>query len=161
LRRTAYTLAVKKEKIIEPTVQIKWVKGLKAAYSLLGAKQRDQYSWVAKTDDTYVFSAEIDHIKPENNEYNHKSGIFRKHVPPMSKNTEHDPLSISHSKELFDAVTDAYINKLKCKMLLVKGTKFGKTEGGIKAAADGHLWQVTECEGNVENGYSFKVERVE
>lgn len=150
-----------KEQLIEPSIPIKWVKGLKVAYSLLGATQRDQYSWVAKTDDAYVFSAEIDHIHPEDNIYNHKSGVFTKCIPPMSKSTGHDPLSVSHSKELFDAVSDSYANNLKCRMLLVKGTKFGTTQGGIKAAADGHLWNVTELKGSVENGYSFKVERVE
>ena len=47
---------------------------------MLSAKQRDQYSWVAKTQDAYVFSAEIDHINPERNVYDHKAGTFRKLV---------------------------------------------------------------------------------
>lgn len=79
----------------------------------------------------------------------------------MSKSLGNDPLSISHSKELYDAVSDSYANNLKCNLLLVKGTKFGTTKGGIKAAADGHRWQVTELNGSVDQGYSFKVVRVE
>ncbi|MET0106188.1 MAG: hypothetical protein ABW072_13750 [Sedimenticola sp.] len=128
---------------------------------MIGASQRDQYSWVARTNDAYVFSAEIDHINPKDNAYNHKMGVFSKRVPPMSKSLGHDPLSISHCKELFDAVSDSFTNNLKCRILLVKGTKFGTTKGGIKAAADGHFWKVTELTGSCDKGYSFKVERVE
>ncbi len=78
----------------------------------------------------------------------------------MSASLGHDPLSVSHSKELFDAVTDSYKNNLQCKMLLVKGTKFGTTQSGISAAADSDRWQVTSITGSVTNGYSFQVERV-
>lgn len=108
-----------------------------------------------------MFSAELDHIHPEDNIYDHMLGVFSKRVLPMSKTLGHESLSVSHSKELFDAVSDSYTNNLKCRMLLVKGTKFGTTQGGIKAAADGHPWEVTELKGSVENGYAFKVERVE
>ncbi|MFS1526131.1 hypothetical protein ACL7TT_18845 [Microbulbifer sp. 2304DJ12-6] len=140
---------------------MKWVKGLKFAYSMLGAKQRDLYSWVAKAEDAYVFSAEIDHINPEDNVYDHNEGTFRKRVPPMSKGLGHAPLSVSHSKELFRAASDAHDKSLMCRMLLLKGTKSGTTSGGIMAAADEHFWQVTAIEGCVENGYSFQVKRVE
>ncbi|MDO6713455.1 hypothetical protein Q4567_22235 [Aliiglaciecola sp. 2_MG-2023] len=145
---------------MEPSIPIKWVQGLKVAYSLLGATQRDQYSWVAKTNDSFVFSAEIDHINPDDNVYDHKAGAFSKRVPPMSKSLGHDPLSISHSKELFEAASTSYKEKLRCRVLLVKGTKFGRTSAPIKAAADGHFWQVTVLKGSVENGYSFYIERV-
>ena len=146
---------------MEPTAKIEWIKGLKAAYKSIGAIQRDQYSWVARTDNSYVYSAETDHENAEDNIYNHKLGVFSKRVPPMSKSLGHEPLSISHSRELFDAVSESFTNKLKCRMMLVKGTKFGTTKGGVKAAADGHLWQVTEFSGSVEEGYAFKVERIE
>lgn len=63
---------------MEPSKQLNWVKGLKTAYQCLGATQRDQYSWVAKTDETYVFSAETDHIDPENNKYSHSRDVFQK-----------------------------------------------------------------------------------
>jgi hypothetical protein len=146
---------------MEPTKPIKWIAGLKAAYSQIGAAQRDQYSWVAQTSDAYVFSAEIDHIHPEDTVYNHKGGIFAKHVPPRSISLGHKALTVSHSKELFEAARDAYTNELKCRMLLVKGSKYGTTKGGIKAAVDGDIWQLSEFNGSVENGYSFKAERVE
>lgn len=149
------------EACIKPSRQLSWVKGLKPAYAALGATQRDQYSWVAATPDTYVFSAEADHINPEDNVYDHRSGIFEKRVSPMSRELGNASLSISHSKELFNAVHTAYVNELKCHVLVVKGTKFGTTKGGIKAASDGHLWKVTEFSGTVEEGYSLKLIRVE
>lgn len=93
--------------------------------------------------------------------YIHKAGVFSKRVPSMLKDAGHDPLSVSHSKELFEAVSESFSNGLKCRILLVKGTKFGTTKGGVKAAPDSHFWQVTELSGSVEEGYSFRVERIE
>lgn len=145
---------------MEPSKPLSWVKGLKNAYQSLGAIQRDQYSWVAKTDLTYVFSAEIDHIHPEDNRYNHKDGTFSKRVPAMSIELGHDPLSISHSKELFEAVRDAFSQSLECYVILVKGTKFGTSKGGIKAGHDDHFWIVESLGGTVENGYEFKLCRI-
>lgn len=142
-----------------PSKPLSWVRGLTNAYQSLGAIQRDQYSWVAKTDLTYVFSAEIDHIYPEDNRYNHKDGTFRKRVPAMSSALGHEPLSISHSKELFEAVRDAFSQSLECYVILVKGTKFGTSKGGIRAGYDHHLWIVDELDGSVEKGYEFKLFR--
>jgi hypothetical protein len=108
-----------------------------------------------------VYTAEIDHIDKENNIYNHNDGAFKKYVPPLSKELGHAALSISHAKELFDAVTESFNTSLKCRFLLVKGTKFGTTQGNIRAAADGDYWQVTELYGSVSEGFGFTVERVE
>jgi len=137
------------------------VKGLKAAYASIGASQRGQYSWVAKLDDHYVYTAEIDHLDKKNNAYNHIAGVFKKTVPPMSPASGHQPISIRHSMDLFEAATDSYEKKLKCRVMLVKGTKYGKTKGGISAAAEEHYWQVTELSGSVDSGYEFTLERVE
>ncbi|HIF9355702.1 TPA: hypothetical protein ACX6RJ_003767 [Photobacterium damselae] len=142
---------------MEPSKQLIWVKGLKTAYQRLGATQRDQYSWVAKTDETYVFSAEIDHKDPENNKYNHKAGTFFKRVPAMTKDLDYKSLSISHSKELFEAITDAWSRSIECYVIQVKGTRFGTTKGDVKAGYDGHLWVVKELSGSVEKGYEFKL----
>lgn len=78
----------------------------------------------------------------------------------MSKSEGKEPLSISHAKELFSAVTDSYNNKLRNRLLLVKGTKFGTTQGNIKAGADGDFWEVTELTGSVDLGFSFILTRV-
>ena len=78
----------------------------------------------------------------------------------MSKAEGKEPLSISHAKELFSAVTDSYNNKLRNRLLLVKGTKFGTTKGNIKAGADGDFWEVTELTGSVDLGFSFVLKRV-
>jgi hypothetical protein len=146
---------------MRPTKASTWIKGLKNAYSQIGATQRDQYSWMAQTNDAYVFSAEIDHLDSDNNIYRHNEGTFVKHVLPKSTISGDDPNTVTHSKELFEAVMDAYANKLKCRMLLVKGTKYGSTKGGVKASIDGDIWQITDFHGNVENGYYFNAERVE
>ena len=146
---------------MEPTKQLNWVAGLKAGFTSIGATQRDPYSWVAKSEQSYVFTAEIDHINKENNSYHHKNGVFLKNTPPMSKALGHSAQSVSHSKELLEAVSESYSKKLKCQLLLVRGTKFGTTTTGIRSAVDGNYWQVTEFAGTVELGYSFKLERVE
>ncbi len=108
-----------------------------------------------------MLSAEIDHKDPESTVYKHEEGTFFKRVPPMSRDADHKALTVSHSRELFDAASEAYSKGLKCRVLLVKGTKFGTTEGGIRAAADGHFWKVVEITGNVEDGYCFRAERTE
>lgn len=107
-----------------------------------------------------MFTAEIDHRDKENNKYNHRKGQFIKNVPPMTKEEGRDPLSISHAKELFEAAKDSFENQLFCRMLLTKGTKSGITKGGVTAAADGDLWQVTDFSGSVENGFYMVVQRV-
>lgn len=146
---------------MEPSKPITWISGLKRAYSSIGATQRDQYSWIAKSDKYYVFSVEVDHVNRMDNDYNHKAGYFYKRVPPMTTALGNTHSSISHSRELFNAALDAYTHKLKCRILLVKGSKFGTTKGAIKAAVEGHLWQVTELIGDISLGYSLKIERVE
>ena len=78
----------------------------------------------------------------------------------MTKESGREPLSISHAKELYDAAQDAFENKLFCRMMLTKGTKSGTTKGGITAAVDGDLWQVSAFTGSLESGFSIVVQRV-
>lgn len=115
---------------------------------------------MAKSEECYVYTAEIDHIDKDNNVYNHGEGVFTKYVPPLTKDNGDAALSISHAQELFDAVTDSFSTNLKCRLLLVKGTKFGTSSGGIKAAADGDYWQVVKLSGSVSSGFGFTLERV-
>lgn len=153
-------MPIRKSKI-KPTTKITWIAGLKAAFATLDAKQKGQYSWVAKSDDGYVFTAEIDHQDKENNVYKHGDGVFTKFVPALSKENGDAPLTINHATELFDAATDAFATKMKCRLLLVKGTKSGVEIGGVKAAADGDHWQITELSGDVASGFGFTLIRVE
>ena len=69
---------------MKPTKELHWIKGLRAGYKSVGATQKEQYSWLARTADSFVFNAEIDHKDPGRNRFNHEDGIFQKHVPPMS-----------------------------------------------------------------------------
>ncbi len=149
------------EGYIKPTRQLKWIVGLKAAFNCIGAYQRGPYSWIGKTVDLFVFTAEIDHIDKQSNIYDHNAGTFEKWVPPLSVTAGDAALSVSHSKELFDAVSETQISNQKCKLLLVRGTKFGETRGSIKAAVDGNNWVVTLLEGSADKGYNFKLERAE
>jgi len=137
----------------------KYISGLKAALKTIGAKQRDQYSWIAKTKEHYVFTAEIDHINKENNRYDHIEGIFHKKVRPLSIELGDASLTVSHGKELFDAVNDAFTNNKMCRLLLVKGTKYGTNSGGVKAIDDPDLWQFSKFEGSVETGFEFILKR--
>lgn len=125
----------------------------------IGATQSGQYSWVGKTEDAYVFTAEIDHFDKERNQYDHMDGVFSKSVEPLSENDGASPQTIKHSEELFNAVKHAYEAKLRSQLLLVKGTKSGTSEGGVKAAVDGDGWVVREMSGSVERGYEFVLER--
>ena len=132
---------------------------MRAALKSIGATQSVQYSWIGKTEDAYAFTAEIDHIDKKDNQYNHREGVFFKRVKPLSVNDGASPQTVRHSKELFNAVKHAYEDKLKCRLLLVKGTKYGTSEGGVKAAVDGDNWVVSEMLGSVKNGYEFILER--
>ena len=146
---------------IEPTKLLKWITGLKTGFASLNAKQRDQYSWVAKFSGcNYVYTAEIDHIVKVKNVYKHSAGKFIKLVPPLTKEKGDATLSISHAQELFNAVPDSFNENLKCRLLIVKGTKFGTSTGGIKVAADHGYWQVKAFSGSVSNGYGFTLKRV-
>ncbi len=147
-------------KTIEPTQPLTYIKGLKDALKTINANQRDQYSWMAKTEHHFVFTAEIDHIDKEGNRYDHKKGRFHKVVPQLSSENGDAPLTISHAKELFDAINDSVSSKNRCRLLLVKGTKYGTTKGGIRAAIDPDFWMVGELSGSVEDGFSFVLLRV-
>ena len=103
----------------------------------------------------------MDHIDKENNIYDHFSGKFIKVVPPRLKEQRDAVLNISHAQELLDAVSKSFNKGLKCRLLILKGTKFGTTTGGIKSAADGDYWQVTAFnDGSVAEGFNFTLERV-
>lgn len=88
-------------------------------------------------------------------------GFFRKRVRPLSIELNEDPATIRHAEELFDALTDAFNRKTKNHLMLLKGTKYGKSTGGPKAAVDGDDWVVSELQGSVRNGFNFVLERVE
>jgi hypothetical protein len=81
-------------------------------------------------------------------------------VPLMTKYNGISSLSISHAKELYEAAQDVSVNKLFCRVMLTKGTKFGTTKGGVSAAVDGDFWMVTEFNGAVDSGFSLMLERV-
>mgnify|MGYP000426774161 CR=1 FL=1 len=134
---------------------------MKASLKAINANQRDQYSWIAKTEDYFVFTAEIDHIDKKGNKYNHKAGWFHKVIPPLSTKNGDASGTVSHAKELFNAINDTYSSENKCRLLLVKGTKYGTTDGGIRAAIDPDFWMVRELSGNVGDGFSFVLERTE
>lgn len=140
---------------MKPSAELNWVQGLGVAYATLGAVRRDRYSWLAKAGECWVFSAEIDHEDRESTRYDHESGTFRKSVPAMSRRLGHAALSVSHSTELFEAVSSAYREKLPCRVLLVRGTKFGTSKGPIRAAADADFWMIARVRGSVDEGYGF------
>ena len=45
--------------------------------------------------------------------------------------------------------------------MIVKGTSYGTTPGGVKAAIDGDYWVVRRLSGNVSDGFEFVLVRVE
>ncbi|MCG6941131.1 MAG: hypothetical protein LJE69_07765 [Thiohalocapsa sp.] len=144
---------------MEPTQSLNWIKGFRAALQKIGARQSDQYSWMGITEDAYVFTAEIDHREKEHNKYDHKGGMFEKWVKPLSLNDGVSPKTIKHSQELLGAVKRAYGENLKCRLLLLKGTKYGTTPGGVRAAVDPDPWVVTEFSGTVIDGFGFTLQR--
>ncbi|QDP00146.1 hypothetical protein FE810_15790 [Thalassotalea litorea] len=138
----------------------KFINGLKNALKVYGATQRDQYSWISKTENHFVFTAEQDHKDKERNIYNHKDGVFVKKVRALSKDLGDAPLTVSHGKELFDAVNETFTNNNDCRLLIVKGTKYGTSSGGVRAVMDNDLWRFTSFSGTVEQGFEFVLERV-
>ena len=146
---------------IRPTKQLKWMSGQRTALKSIGAVQSDPYSWLAKTDDCYVFTAEIDHQDKARNVFRHMDGVFRKEVLPVSVSKGDSRPRIRHAQGLYDAVEDAFSHELKCQLMLEKGTRYGTTPGGVRAAVDGDSWIVTELKGTVATGFNFVLERVE
>ena len=146
---------------IRPTKQLKWMSGQRVALKSIGAEQSDPYSWLAKTDDCYVFTVEIDHQDKARNEFRHMDGIFRKEVLPVSVSNGDSRPRIRHAQGLYDAVEDALSHGLKCQLMLQKGTRYGTTPGGVRAAVDGDSWIVKELSGDVSSGFMFVLERVE
>jgi len=132
----------------------------RAALKSIGAVLSDPYSWLAKTDDCYVFTAEIDHQDKARNDYRHLEGIFRKEVLPVSASRGDSLPRIRHAQGLYDAVEDAFSSGLKCLLMLEKGTRYGTTPGGVRAAVDGDNWIVKDLSGDVSSGFEFVLERV-
>lgn len=56
---------------IRPTQSINYIKGLRASFQSISAAQSDQYSWFTRTEETFVFTAEIDLKNKARNRYNH------------------------------------------------------------------------------------------
>lgn len=79
---------------------------------------------------------------------------------PLSVSDGEAALTVSHAKELFDAVNQAFETNLKCRLLLLKGTKYGTSTGGVKGAVDGDHWIVRQVSGTVDEGFEFILERV-
>ena len=146
---------------IRPTIKLKWIDGRGAALKSINAQQSDPYSWLSKTDDCYVFTAEIDHEDQPRNKFNRLDGTFDKRIKPVSKAVGESQVRVRHAQQLFDAVTDAYATKMKCQLLIAKGTRYGTTTGGVRAAIDGDAWIVTEISGDVPSGFHFRLERTE
>lgn len=146
---------------MEPSKQLpKFKSGLLTVLESYGATQREQYSWVSKTGEHFVIQAELDHIDKERNIYKHKQGLFIKKVRPLSKDLGDAPATVRHGDELFEVVSETLRDKSLCKVLLVKGTKYGTSSGGVRAAMDNDLWQCTSFSGTVELGFEFVLERV-
>ena len=146
---------------IWPTNKLKWIAGLGAALRSINAQQSDPYSWLAKTDDGYVFTAEIDHEDQPRNKFSRLDGTFSKSIKPVSKAGGDSPARVRHAQALFDAVEDAHSTQAKCQLLIVKGTKYGTTTGGIRAAVDGDHWIVKSVSGDVSRGFEFELVRTE
>ena len=107
-----------------------------------------------------MFTTKIDHKDPGRNRFDHEAGTFQKLVPQLSvKNGDH-ALRVRHAQELLDAINQAYANRMKCNLLLLKGTKYGRTAGGIKSAVDPDHWIVKSVSGNVPSGFKFFLVRV-
>ena len=146
---------------IRPTKQLRYIKGMKAALNSINAVQSDQYAWIARAGDTFVLTVELDHKDAANNIYDHFEGTFKKFVGPLSVSKGDAARTVRHSQQLFDAVTEIYAESSKCHLLLLRGTKFGRPEGGIRGAVDGDLWTVKELSGDVEGGFGFVLVRVQ
>ena len=152
---------IKRRLQIKPTKELNWIKGLRAGYKSIGATQKDQYSWLGRTADSFVFTTEIDHKDPDRNRFDHEAGTFQKHVPPLSVTNGDHGLRVRHAQELLDAINQAYANRMKCNLLLLKGTKYGRTAVGIKSAVDPDIWIVDKVSGDVSSGFEFVLDRIE
>ena len=140
--------------------ELNWIKGLRAGYKSIGAVQKDQYSWLARTADSFVFTAEIDHKDPARNEFDFAEGTFHKQVLPLSVERGDHGLRVRHAQELLDAINQAYSNGMKCRLLLLKGTKYGRTSGRIHVAVDPGDWVVKSASGDVASGFELLIARV-
>jgi hypothetical protein len=146
---------------MDPTSNLNWIKGLRAGYKSVGATQKDQYSWLARAAKSFVFTAEIDHIDPVRNKFDFDKGTFKKQVLPLSSERGDHGMRIRHAQELLDAVNQANSTDMRCRLLLLKGTKYGTTKGGIHAAIDPGSWTVEKVPGDVSSGFAFKLKRIE
>ncbi len=146
--------------LIKSIKELEWINGLRAGYESIAAAQKEQYSWLAKTADCFVFTAEIDHIDPALNHFDFIGGKFHKEIRPLSVQRGDHGIRVRHAQELIDAVNQAYSSGMRCKLMLLTGTKYGTTKGGIKSAVDPGDWIVKTATGDVASGFSFELERV-
>lgn len=133
---------------------------MRAGFAELNAKQPELYSWFAVADDSYVFTAEVDHRDPANNRYEHTLGTFCKFVPGFSVAKGDNANTVRHAKELYDAASDALQRALKCRLLLLQRSRFSVKPGNILSATDGTFWVVTKVSGSVPDGFSLMFERL-
>jgi len=82
-------------------------------------------------------------------------------VLPLSVKSRDAGLRVRHAQELLDAINLAHSKGMKCKLLLLRGTKYGTTKGGIKSAVDPGDWVVDKVSGNVSSGFEFILMRAE
>jgi hypothetical protein len=142
------------------TQPLVWTKGMKAGFASMGAKQKEQFSWLAHSPDGAVITAEIDHIDPKSVSYNHAEGVYTKRVVSLSKEAGDSPTTIRHAQELYDAIKHSLDTGELCRLLLLRGTKYGTTKGGVKSAHDGTYWKVLSLSGTVADGYEFQMKRM-
>ena len=140
--------------------ELNWIKGLRAGYKSLGATQKDQYSWLARTKDSCVFTAEIDHVDPARNSFDAVVGAFHKKVPPLSVEAGDHSLRVRHAQELLDAVREALDEGTENRLLLLRGTRYSNKKGVIYAAVDPGFWSVRTVSGDVNNGFEFTLVRI-
>ena len=146
---------------MKPTQKLTYISGLHNALGKIGATMRDPYAWVAWLGDLPVITIEVDHQDRVRNRYNHSAGVFHKVVAPLSKAAGNSLPTMRHAEELLHAIVTSHNGNSPCRALLVKGTKYGTSNGSVKAAIDGDLWRVREVSGTVAEGYEFIIYRTE
>jgi hypothetical protein len=146
---------------MKPTQKLAYTSGLHSTLGKIGASMRDPYAWVAWQDDMPVLTIEVDHRDQERNRYSHLAGTFHKIVPALSKEGSHASPTVRHAQELLETVVAAQRDDSLFRVLLIKGTKNGTSNGAVKAAVDGDLWRVREVSGTVAEGYEFIIYRAE
>lgn len=134
----------------------KFVTGLTNAYASVNAKMRTPYSWVGKVDGIFVISIELDHKDKVNNKYNSLLGTFIKKVNPLR---DAHPNKKNNAQEMFDAISYHQTSGKNCYVIFTNGTSSG-SGSNPRGVVDGDGWRVNALNGDVDNGFSFEIERV-